>query len=206
MMNRSILYCVVFAAGRMSAQDSNPAVAPIAEQGSQTAYQILSESTVQQKDGSSITFRQVVPPVVAPQAQTVAATVPPLTAAQEAALSQMPAKETRMLSISASVNAGGFTVLRWTSGSSQRLHAVSNVDFRLLAGLGSLETEQASYFLILSAGLDDQPMTNEEVQAARLLPENGAASFALVGSDTTVLTSGSRVGCPGLAAELFRRP
>jgi len=82
----------------------------------------------------------------------------------------------------------------------QRLHAVSNVDFRLLAGLGSLETEQASYFLILSAGRDDQPMTNEEVQAARLLPVNGAASFALVGSDTTVLTSGSPADAAALDA------
>lgn len=34
-------------------------------------------------------------------------------------------------------------------------------------------------------------MTDEELQAARLLPLNGAASFALVSSDSAAATSGS---------------
>lgn len=84
------------------------------------------------------------------------------------------------MSISASVKSNGFTVLRWTCGASQRLQAMSNVDFRYLAGLGNLETEQASYILILSAGPDDQAMTDAEALAAQSLPVNGSASFALL--------------------------
>jgi hypothetical protein len=153
----------------------------VAAQAAQPIFQILSESTVQQRDGSTITFRQVVPPVVAPQAQPAAVVaVPALTAADATALSQMPVKETQMLSISASVKANGFTVLRWTCGASQRLQAVSNIDFRYLAGVGSLATEQASYFLILSAGSDDQAMTDAEALAAQSLQASGSAAFALL--------------------------
>jgi hypothetical protein len=136
---------------------------------------------VRQRDGSTITFRQVVPPVVTPQAQPAAVTpVPALTAAQAAALNQMPVKESKVLSISASVKANGFTVLRWTCESSQRLQAVSNVDFRYMEGVASFATEQADYVLILSAGPDDQAMTDVEARAAQSLPGNGCASFAML--------------------------
>lgn len=174
-----ILILALIVSGQLTAQE---ATAQVAAQPTQPVFQILSESTVQQRDGSSITFRQVVPPVVAPQAQPAAVmAVPALTAADAAALSQMPMKEAKMLSISASVKANGVTVLRWICGESQRLQAVSNVDFRYLAGLGNLETEQASYFLILSAGPDEQAMTNAEALAAQSLPVNGDAAFALFG-------------------------
>ncbi len=146
----------------------------------QQVFQILSESTVQQRDGSTITFRQVVPPIIAPQAQAAAvAPVSRLTTAEAAALSQMPVKESKVMGISASVHANGFTVLRWTCGESQRLHAVSNVDFRYLEGVGSWETVVADYMLILSAGPDEQAMTDAEARAAQSLPVNGSASFAL---------------------------
>lgn len=99
---------VLLISGSITAQDAPPA-AP-----AQPAYQVLSESTVRQKDGSTVTFRQVVPPVVTVQAQPAAAApAAPLAAAPQAAQSQVSALETQMLSISASVHASGFTVLRW---------------------------------------------------------------------------------------------
>jgi hypothetical protein len=178
-MNYSqILILVLLTSVPITAQEV--ATAPI-----QPVFSVLSESTVQNRDGSSITFRQVAPPVVTPLPQPAPpAAAPMLTAAEEAAFSQMPVREFQVLSISASVDANGFTVLRWTCGESQRLQAVSNVDFHYLEGLGSLETPQASYMLILSAGSDEQAMTEAEVHAAQSLPVNGSASFALVSGST----------------------
>jgi hypothetical protein len=167
----TILVLALSTSGQIAAQEG-------AAQAIQPVFQILSESTVQQPDGSSVTFRQVVPPVAPPQTQPAAA--PARTVAQAGAPNQMPVKELKMLSISASVKANGFTVLRWTCGASQRMQAVSNVDFRYLEGLGHLATEQADYILILSAGPDDQPMTDAEALAANSLPVNGTASFALL--------------------------
>ncbi len=175
-----IVILALLTAGRIIAQETvSGSVQPV--------LSVLSESTVQQRDGSSITFRRVLPPVIAPQAQRAAvAPVSALTAAQEAELSQMPVKELKVLSISASVHATGFTVLRWSCGESQRLHSVSNVDFRYLQGIGSWETAQASYMLILSASPDEQSMTAAEAQAAQSLPLNGIAATALVsGSPAT---------------------
>lgn len=57
---------------------------------------------------------------------------------------------------------------------------MSNIDFRALAGLGSVRTEQTDYFIILSAGADDQDLTAAEAQAAQLLPKDGSPSFAMV--------------------------
>jgi hypothetical protein len=174
MKHPQILILALLATGQIAAQEAAPA--PV-----QPVFSVLSESTVRQPDGSSITFRQVVPPLVVPQAQpSPTAPVPVLTPAQEAELSQMPVKELKVLSISASVQANGFTVLRWICGESQRLYAVSNVDFHSLEGLGNWETEQASYMLILSAGPAEQALTAAEAQAARSLPVNGIASVALV--------------------------
>lgn len=177
-----IIVLSLLIAGRIAAQEASPAPA-------QPVFKVLSESTVQQRDGSSVTFRQVVPPAPVPQARPAAAAaaaapVPKLTPAQEAALSQMPVKELKVLAVSASVNAYGFTMLRWSCGESQRLQAVSNVDFRYLEGIGNWETPQASYMLILSASSAEQPMTAAEAQAARTLPVNGMASVALVSGST----------------------
>lgn len=85
-----------------------------------------------------------------------------------------------MLSISASVHAGGLTVLHWSCGASQRAQAVSNVDFRYLAGLGNLETAQANYLLVMSLGPDEQPLSAEEAWAAKWLPASGRPSFVLL--------------------------
>ena len=179
MKNSCILILLLLTGGQSAAQEVTAQAATTV--AIQPVFRVLSESTVRQRDGSSITFRQVVPPVVTPQTQPAAA-VPPaaLTAAEAASISDMPVKESKVLSLSASVHANGFTVLRWTCGESQRMQAVSNVDFRCLEGTGTLETAQTSYVLILSAGPDEQAMTDAEARAAQSLQGNGRASFALV--------------------------
>ncbi len=183
MKHLHILILVLLTSGPIAAQQATAQAAATAPL--QPVFRVLSESTVQNRDGSSITFRQVVPPAVTPQAQPAAVTpAPGLSAAEAEALSQMPVKESKVLGISASVHANGFTMLRWTCGESQRLQAVSNVDFRYLEGLGSVETEQASYILILSTGPDEQALTDAEARAAKSLPVNGSASFALVSGST----------------------
>ena len=176
MKNAYIPILLLLMSGRTAAQEA--AANASASEAIPPVFQILSESTVQQRDGSSVTFRKVAPPAVTPQALPAAAV------AEATAMSQLPMKESKLLSISASVKANGFTVLRWTCGESQRLQAVSNVDFRYLEGLGSWETPQASYVLILSAGPDEQAMTDAEARAAQSLPANGGASFALLSGST----------------------
>lgn len=166
----------------VTAQQATDASAP---QATAPAYQVLSESTIQLKDGGSVTFQQVIPPAVTPPVQPApAATAPVLTAAQIQEAGEMTGRETQMLSISASVHANGLTVLRWTSGTSQRLHAISNVDFRFLEGVANLQTAQKDYFIILSAGVDEQPMSAAEMQVAQSLPQDAGAVFALAGDIT----------------------
>ncbi len=173
-----IIALVLLTAGRIAAQE---AVAKAPTVATPPAFRILSESTVPQPDGGTVTFQRVAPPVVMQQAQPpVNPAAPALTTVQADAGSQVALKEVKLLSISASVKANGFTVLRWTCGASQRFQAVSSVDFRYLEGLGSLEMAQATYLLILSAGPDEQSMTDVETRAAQSLPLNGIASFALL--------------------------
>lgn len=145
---------------------------------SPVTYQVISESTVRQKDGSTIIFRQVVPPQTSPQAEATAPVS--VGASAQTASAEQVVKETTMLSISASVHANGQTVLHWTCGASQRMYAVSNVDFRYMEGIANLQTNQSDYFIILSAGADDQQMSAAEVLATQLLPQDGSPAFALV--------------------------
>ncbi|MCX6849227.1 MAG: hypothetical protein NTY98_09935 [Verrucomicrobia bacterium] len=183
MRNTYVLIFTLLTSGRITAQEFNSKSAETASV--QPVFSVLFESTVKHRDGSIITFRQVAPPVVTPLPQPAPpAAGPVLTAAEEAALSQMPMKDFKVLSISASVHANGFTVLRWTCGESRRLQAVSNVDFRFLTGLGNFASEQADYHLILSAGPDEQAMTDAEVLVAQSLPVNGSASCALLSGST----------------------
>ena len=174
---------MLFAAGQSAAQEA--ASRPAATTAVQPVFRVLSNSTVQQRDGSSITFLEVVPPDITTQAAPLPlAPATPLTAAQEAALSQSPVHEPKILGISASVHASGLTVLRWTCDGSLPLQAVANVDFRDLEGVGSFETPEASYMLLLSAGPDEQALTDAQARAAKALPVNGTAAIALVSGST----------------------
>jgi len=142
-------------------------------------FRVLSESTVRLPDGGSVTFKQVEPPpfVPKPKAPAVLEQVEELTLEQ---LAELQRHASVVLSISASVHDGGFTVLRWTSGDSPRVLAVCNVDFRHLAGLGNLETAVADYFIIMGIGADASPLTAAEARAAKTLPADDWPSFALL--------------------------
>ena len=98
-----------------------------------------------------MTFQRIVPP---PMPAPVVKVPLVLTAEEAARQAEVEAKTPGVLSISASVHEGGITVLRWMCDGPERVAAVSNVDFRLLAGLGHVETAEHYYSLILAAGED----------------------------------------------------
>ena len=138
---------------------------------------VLEQTTVPQKDGGSVTFQRIVPP---PVPEPVVKVPLVLTAEEAARQAEVEAKMPGVLSISASVHAGGITVLRWMCDDPERVAAVSNVDFRLLAGLGHVETAEHYYSLILAAGEDAQELTRAQAEAARALPQDGSPGFVLL--------------------------
>ncbi len=89
-------------------------------------------------------------------------------------------KESSFLSVSASVQKDGRTLLRWwPANGGERLQAVSNVDFRFLAGIGSFETEKCVYSLFMSIGPDAQPLAAEFAALAKWLPKDGRPAFVM---------------------------
>jgi hypothetical protein len=96
------------------------------------------------------------------------------------------------LSVSASVHAGGLTVLRWTCQGQERLRAVSNVDFRHLAGMGILEKEKTLYTILMGLGIEDGPLSDEEALAAKSLPVDGTPGFALLSGIKVVTEEGQQ--------------
>ena len=136
-----------------------------------------SVTVVRQSNGDTVTFRKVEPPVAAP---LQAKAVPTLSAEESARIQRLERKEMRNLSVSATVHAGGVTVLRWSCHGKDQLRAVSNVDFRHLAGLGSLEKEKTVYTIFMGLGVEEGALSAEEAQAAKLLPADGRASLVLL--------------------------
>jgi hypothetical protein len=142
------------------------------------AFRVLQESVIQQRNGDTVTFKRVVPPVEAPA--PVPVQQPIMTAAEAARVQRREQKESSFLSVSASVQADGRTVLRWwpTNGD-EGLQAVSNVDFRFLAGIGSFETEKCVYSLFMGIGPDEKPLAPEFAALAKRLPADGRPAFVM---------------------------
>lgn len=141
------------------------------------ALRVLSQTSVPQKDGGSVTFQRVEPPVAAPRQ-------PPrpevLTAEELAARQRLEGKEHELVSISASVHEGGLTLLRCAiDGRQPGLEALSNVDFRLLAGIGSVETETKAYTLVMAVGEDSDPLPPAHAALAPSLAAMTTPTFAL---------------------------
>jgi hypothetical protein len=136
-----------------------------------------------------VTFKKVMPPPALPAA-TVPAQV--LSAEELERIQRLESKEMRSLSVSASVHAGGLTVLRWTCQGQERLRAVSNVDFRHLAGMGILEKEKTLYTILMGLGIEDGPLSDEEALAAKSLPVDGTPGFALLSGIKVVTEEGQQ--------------
>jgi len=161
-------------AGQIYSQEAPAEPTPAAAR----VFQVLAESVVRQANGDTVTFKKVEPP---PALAAAAVPVPPVLSAEELELIQrLESKELRSLSVSATVHAGGVTVLRWSCHGKYQMRAVCNVDFRHLAGLGRLETETRAYMLFMGLGVEEGEMSAEEMLAAKLLPADGEPAFVLL--------------------------
>jgi hypothetical protein len=172
-MKARTAFLALLLAGRMDAQEAAAELLPAAK----LVFRVQAESVVRQSNGDTVTFRKVEPPVAAP---VQAKAVPTLSAEESARIQRLERKEMRNLSVSATVHAGGVTVLRWSCHGEDQLRAVSNVDFRHLAGLGSLEKEETVYTIFMGLGVEEGALSAEEAQAAKLLPADGRASMVLL--------------------------
>lgn len=142
-----------------------------------------SATVVRQPDGGSITFRQLASVPVLP----VKVRRPEvLTAEQIATQARREGKPCVLVSLSASVHESGVTVLRCLLHGQNELRAVSNADLRLLAGVGTVETDTTVYSLVLGAGSSQDPLSEEETLAAQLLPAATTPAFALTGGKTSL--------------------
>lgn len=140
-------------------------------------FQVIEQITLPQKDGGSVTFKRVEPPASPFPAAPLPA--PVLTSAELARQQELDAKSSVVISVSASVYPQGLALLRWSCNGAPALQAVSNVDFRWLAGLDHVETADTWYSLVMGAGAAADALPPEAASAAQYLPANGTPSFIL---------------------------
>lgn len=162
--------------GRVYSQDA----VPTTDAPEKPVFRVLQESVIRQRNGDTVTFKKVAPPPALPSVFVPAQLAPVLSAEELKRIQRMEAKQQRSLSVSATVHAGGVTVLRWSCHAKYQMRAVSNVDFRHLAGMGTLETKTAAYMIFMGLGVEDGPLSDEEALAAKSLPADGRPSFALL--------------------------
>jgi hypothetical protein len=175
-MNLRLIFLAALFAGQINAQEAPAELQPTPK----PVFRVLEESVVRQSNGDTVTFKKVEPPPAMPAAAVAAQPVPVLSAEELERVQRLEGKELRSLSVSASVHAGGVTVLRWSCHGKYQMRAVCNVDFRHLAGLGWLETEPTAYLLFMGLGVEDGALSAEEALAAKLLPADGKPGFVLL--------------------------
>ena len=110
-------------------------------------YQIL-EQRIVQHDGYTVTYNRITPPQMSKVPAPVAA---PLTLEEQALADSRRGKAHGNLSIGCTVFDHEVTELHWTSGGKRHL-AYSNIDFNLIAGLGSFDSADTVYSSILAVG------------------------------------------------------
>ncbi len=173
-MKQSLLILTCLLAASLQAQEAEKTgITPLA-----APRIILEQTVVRQKDGGTVTFQKIQPPPVTPP---VAKAAPVLTPEEAARQAEIEAKKPGLLMVSATVHAGGLTLLRCSCGGKEQVEALSNVDFQLLAGLGQVETETAYYSLVMAVGTDESPLDAEQDAQARVLSAKDGAAFVLMG-------------------------
>ena len=110
-------------------------------------------------------------------------------------------KEHYFLSISATVFAHQITELRWQCEGGEQVHAYSNLDFTHLAGIGSFETADAVYSLVMAVG-DESSQGEVKAQRMKALPRldqfpKGYTSYLL---DAKADTSEAQKACEAMDA------
>jgi hypothetical protein len=176
-MKTRTAFLAVLLAGRLHAQETHAKL----QLAAKPVFRVLEESVVRKPNGDTVTFKKVEPPPPLPAA-TVPAQPAQLLSADDLERNQrLESKEMRSLSVSATVHAGGMTVLRWSCHGKYQMRAVCNVDLRHLAELGCVETEPTAYTIYMGLGMDDGELSAEEALAAKTLPADGKPAFVLLG-------------------------
>ena len=110
-------------------------------------YQIL-EQRIVQHDGYTVTYNRITPPQMSKVPAPVAL---PLTPEEQALADSRRGKAHGTLSIGCTVFDHEVTELHWTSGGKRHI-AYSNIDFNLVAGLGTFDSADTVYSSFLAVG------------------------------------------------------
>ncbi len=110
-------------------------------------YRIL-EQRVVQHEGYKTTYNRITPPQMSRVPATEAR---PLTTEEQALVDSRKGKAHGQLSIGATVYDHEITEIHWTSGGKRHV-AYSNIDFNLVAGLGTFDSTDTVYSSMIAVG------------------------------------------------------
>ncbi|MEY4484141.1 MAG: hypothetical protein RL693_1593 [Verrucomicrobiota bacterium] len=148
-------------------------------------FQIIEQQIVH-KDGRAITFNRVVPPPT-PIASASTSVSPSKVA--NVPLEQ-ESKDHQMLSISATVYDRKITELRWFKDG-KSFHAWSNIDFNYIAGIGSFETADTIYSVVLGIGNETSQSSGivKSLPALEAFPAAQSSYILIKGDPKTAYTA-----------------
>lgn len=173
LMNTRLLFVwiVLVIASPLTAQEgvvgpARPSGAPL-----HAGARVLAQKVVRERDGGTTTFQRIEAPTSLPMVEAPPAVM--LSPQEQEKQRRQANKESVMLSLSATLHAGGIAQVRCGLGVGEVVRAVSREDFRLLLGEGQIETETQVLSLIVAAGADENPAAPELATAALGLPPEG---------------------------------
>ncbi len=155
-----LLPLLVFAFSLYGADNSSSLSEIATPQPIPGTYQIL-EQRIVQHDGYTVTYNRITPPQMSKVPALVAT---PLTAEEQALADSRKGKAHGNLCSGATVFDHAVTELHWTSGGKRHV-AYSNIDFNLVAGLGTFDSADTVYSSILAVG-----NSTRATQAAAAIP------------------------------------
>ncbi len=123
-------------------------------------YQIL-EQRIVQHDGYTVTYNRITPPQMSKVPAPVAR---PLTPEEQALADSRRGRAHGNLSIGCTVFDHEITELHWTSGGKRHV-VYSNIDFNLVAGLGTFDSADTVYSSILAVGNAERGTGSPPVQS-----------------------------------------
>lgn len=180
---RFFLFLILWTTTSTSAQETAPVQSP-----ARAALTVLAQTSVRQQDGGAVIFQRIEAPPPQP-ARTVQAVI--LTAEEEAIRLRRGHKESEIITLSATVHDDGFTSLRCAVNGGPSIKALSNIDFRLLEGIGTdVETETTVYTLIMGIGAEEEgPLEAAQAVLAKQFPQDGTPAYVLTEIKTAALTA-----------------
>ena len=159
-LTQTFLITVTGILALQAAEPSNLSPEVLTPQPIPGTYQIL-EQRIVQHDGYTVTYNRITPPQMSKVPAPVAL---PLTPEEQALADSRRGKAHGTLSIGCTVFDHEVTELHWTSGGKRHV-AYSNIDFNLVAGLGTFDSADTVYSSFLAVG-----NSTRALQAAAAIP------------------------------------